>query len=209
MSGLWLNPIFREAVNNVEEYLGKKGEKLTVKVLTPFANKYRPEVDISDKLQDEEVSYYQNLIGILRWIVELGRAGICVEVLTMSSNIALPRKGHMEQVPHMFMYLKVNTNSEMVFDSSEVEFDGADFPRQDCSYSIYTTYDCELKEELLPKMPKPRGNVMIMMVYIDSDHAGDTVTRSSRTGFFIFLNSAPTYLSSKNQTSCETSSFSS
>ena len=37
----------REAVNNAEEYLGKKGEKLTAKVLTPLANKYCPEVDIS------------------------------------------------------------------------------------------------------------------------------------------------------------------
>ena len=56
-------------------------------------------------------------------------------------------------------------------------------------------------------MPKPRGNGMIMMVYVDGDHAGDTVTRISRTGFVIFLNSAPIYWSSKKQTSCKTSSF--
>ena len=48
---------------------------------------------------------------------------------------------------------------------------------------------------------------MTMRVYVDSDHAGDTVTRRSRTGFIIFLNSAPIYWSSKKQTSCETSSF--
>ena len=40
-----------------------------------------------------------------------------------------------------------------------------------------------------------------------SDHAGDTVTRRSRTGFIIFLNSAPIYSNSKKQTSFETSSF--
>ena len=55
-----------EAVNNVEEYLGKKGDKLTAKVLTPLANKYRPKVEISNELQDEETSYYQSLIGIIR-----------------------------------------------------------------------------------------------------------------------------------------------
>ena len=71
---------FCEAVNNVEEYLGKKGDKLTAKVLTPLANKYRPEVDINDNFQDKEASYYQSLIVILRWIVELGRADISVEV---------------------------------------------------------------------------------------------------------------------------------
>ena len=83
---------------------------MTAKVLTPLANKYRPEVDISDKLQDEEASYYQFLIGIIRWIVELGRAEICVEVSMMSSHIALPRKDHMEQVLCMLAYLKGHTN---------------------------------------------------------------------------------------------------
>ena len=48
---------------------------------------------------------------------------------------------------------------------------------------------------------------MVVMVYVDSDHSGDTVTRISRTGYVIFLNSAPIYWSSKKQTSCKTSSF--
>ena len=64
-----------------------------------------------------------------------------------------------------------------------------------------------LVEELPPNMPDPRGLGMTMSVYVDSDHAEDTVTRRSRTGFLIFLNSAPIYWSSKKKTSCETSSF--
>ena len=48
---------------------------------------------------------------------------------------------------------------------------------------------------------------MTMRVYVDSDHAGDTVTRRSRTGFIIFLKSSPIYWSSKKQNLCETSSF--
>ena len=38
----------RAAVDNVEEYLGKKGQKLPAKELTPLSSKYRPEVDISE-----------------------------------------------------------------------------------------------------------------------------------------------------------------
>ena len=113
----------------------------------------------------------------------------------------------MEQVLSMFAYLKGHSNSEMVFDPSKVEFDRADFPRQDWSYSIYTADECEIKEELPPIMPKPRGNGMIIMVYVDIDHAGDTVTRKSRTGFVIFLNSAPICWSSKKKTSPEKISF--
>lgn len=46
-----------------------------------------------------------------------------------------------------------------------------------------------------------------MRVYIDSDHAGESLTRRSRTGFIVFLNKAPVYWLSKKQTSCETSTF--
>ena len=48
---------------------------------------------------------------------------------------------------------------------------------------------------------------MIMLAYVDSDHAGDSVTRRSRTGYLVFLNRAPIYWYSKKQTSCETSTF--
>ena len=46
-----------------------------------------------------------------------------------------------------------------------------------------------------------------MRAFVDSDHAGDSITRRSRTGFLLFLNSAPIYWFSKKQTSVETSSF--
>ena len=46
-----------------------------------------------------------------------------------------------------------------------------------------------------------------MRVYVDSDHAGDQITRRSRTGFLVYLNSALIYWSSKKQTTVETSSF--
>jgi hypothetical protein len=42
---------------------------------------------------------------------------------------------------------------------------------------------------------------------VDADHAGDLLTRRSRTGFIVFLNGAPIYWSSKKQTSCKASTF--
>ena len=55
-------------------------------------------------------------------------------------------------------------------------------------------------------MPRPLGGKsMTMQVFVDSDHACDQVTHRSRTGFIVFLNSAPIYWSSKKQGSCETS----
>ena len=57
-------------------------------------------------------------------------------------------------------------------------------------------------------MLEPLGEpVQQLNVFVDSDHAGDTVTRRSRTGVIIFVNKAPIIWYSKKQGSIETSSF--
>ena len=168
-----------------------------MKALTPLTSNYRPDIDITEELGEDEASYYHSLIGVLRWIVELGRVDICCEVSMVSSHLALPQCGHLAQVLHIFASLKSHANYEMVYDLSGVEFERAQFLRTDWGYSIYTQDDSKLVEELPPNMPEPRGLGMTMIVYVDSDHAGDTVTRRFRTGFIIFLNSAPIYWSSK------------
>ena len=56
-------------------------------------------------------------------------------------------------------------------------------------------------------MPQPRGFGFTMRGKVDADHASDSVSRRSRTGFIIYLNCAPVYWMSKKQTSVESSSF--
>ena len=46
-----------------------------------------------------------------------------------------------------------------------------------------------------------------MQVFVDSDHAGDQITRRSQTRFLVYLNNAMIYWRSKKQTTVETSSF--
>ena len=41
---------------------------------------YRPELDMTQFLSDEQAKYFQNLIGVLYWAVELGRIDIHVQV---------------------------------------------------------------------------------------------------------------------------------
>ena len=55
---------------------------------------YRPELDVTPELGDRQVTYYQGLIGVLRWICELGRIDILVEVSMLSRFLACPREGH-------------------------------------------------------------------------------------------------------------------
>ena len=63
-----------------------------------MSNEYRAEIDISPELDATDAANYQSLIGILQWMVELGRVDITTEVSMLSSCLALPREGHLKQV---------------------------------------------------------------------------------------------------------------
>ena len=60
----------KTAVKNVETYMAKRGWKMP-RGDTPIFTSYRPELDVSAELNSTDSAYYQSLIGILRWIVEL------------------------------------------------------------------------------------------------------------------------------------------
>ena len=112
----------------------------------------------------------------------------------MSSHLALPRQGHMEAVLHIFAYLKKYHNTEIVFDPSNPVIDESLFDRQDWTSS---EFGHTLKEDVPGNMPQPRGLGFFMSAKVDADHAADTVTRRSRTGFITYLNCSPIYWLSK------------
>jgi hypothetical protein len=69
---------------------------------------YQLEIDVSAELKIKGIRYYQELIGILRWAIELGRVDIATEVLLLSSHLALPRAGLLQQVSHIFDFKSFN-----------------------------------------------------------------------------------------------------
>ena len=103
----------------------------------------------------------------------------------MSSHLALPREGHLEQLFHIFAYLKTHVNTEMVFDPSDPAIDESLFQEQDWSTSEFG--HVQGSEELPPNMKEARGFGFTINAKVDADHASDTVTRRSRTGFLVYL----------------------
>ena len=89
----------------------------------------------------------------------------------------------------------------MVFDPSDPVIDEAQFEEKDWTV---TEFGLNIEEELPASMPAPRGFGFVMRAFIDADHAGDSITRRSRTGFLVYHNMAPIYWMSKKQTSVET-----
>ena len=196
----------KAAVANVKKYVeNHKSWRMPLKCNTPSTSTYQPELDVTPELNPLESSYYMSLIGVLRWIVELGRVDVCLEVSMMSSHMAMPRERHMKELLHIFSYLDKYSNTELVFDPSEPEIDMDAYQQKDWTCSEFGHVSGE--EELPSNMPAPRGMGFIMRAKVDADHAGDIVTRRSRTGFMIFLNSSLVYFSSKKQLSVESSSF--
>jgi hypothetical protein len=61
----------------------------------PFPVDYDTSTDHSDILDHECSSFYHHLIGVMRWMVELGRKDITAEVSMLSSYLACPHKGHL------------------------------------------------------------------------------------------------------------------
>ena len=51
---------------------------------------------MSYELTPEEVSHYQSLLGILRYIVELRKIDICLEVSVIALYVALPEKDYLK-----------------------------------------------------------------------------------------------------------------
>jgi hypothetical protein len=80
-------------------------------------------VDTSQELSGEELSYYQSQVGVLRWIVELGRIDIITEVSSLASCLALPRKGHLEAVFYLYAYLAKKTNGTVILDPTYPDID--------------------------------------------------------------------------------------
>ena len=131
--------------------LGKQGSGPDA----PLTTDYRPELDMSKELEVNDAAYHQSLIGILRWIVELGRVDITTEVSVMSSCLALPREGHLLQLFRMFQYLNKHHNTELVFDPSLPDIDEDDFPKQDWTGTPYNKGEGKgLKEPLPPNRPE-------------------------------------------------------
>jgi hypothetical protein len=192
------------AIKNVEVYLEEVGERLRGKVraVTPFASGYKPELETSGLLGNVEATKYQELIGVLRWAVEIGRIDILTEVSLLSQHLAAPRQGHLGQVFHVFAYLKAHPKLCLCFDSRRLDIDNSSFKEVDWS-DFYPDAD-----SLVPdNCPKSLGETVKITCYVDANHAGNMVTRRSHTGFVIFMNSAPIIWWSKRQNTVETSTF--
>ena len=192
----------KAAIDNVEQVLTRTHQRLPTKCGTPLKSGYRPKLDTSPELKQDGLQRYQELIGMLRWAVELGRVDILLEVALMSTHLALPQRGHLEQLYHIFGYLKAHPKRNLFFDPQHPKVDERAFKEYD-----WHDFCRDAKERLPSDMPPPRGRLVSTHCFVDFDLAGDKVTWRSQTGILIFLNCVPIIWYSKRQNTVEMSMF--
>lgn len=103
-------------VKNLEVRLSKKGIRLPSRATTPMTSDYIPELDGTSELNPDDITMYQELIGELRWAIEIGRVDILYEVSAMSSYQASPHDGYLNQILNIFAYLNKNPKLTLYFD---------------------------------------------------------------------------------------------
>lgn len=203
----------KKAIKNLKKKLENDGlgynKKLSdpnISCPQPFsAVSYRAELDTSVPCTDDQITFFQNLIGILRWVVELGRIDIAFEVSCLSRFLVQPRTGHFLQALHVFKYLDIHSENDIAFDPAVHEVE--DPEKIDLLQANMKKMYPDAKEDLPPNAPEPRGHPIQVNCFVDSDHAGDRMTRRSQTGIILYCNSAPIIWYSKRQNTVEASTF--
>jgi hypothetical protein len=209
-NGVWawgMSPskYIKEAVSNCEKHLQHNYDgryTLPTQAANPFLMGYEPEIDETPALDPERATYYQSIIGIMRWMCEIGRIDIATEVSLLSSHLAYPREGHLDAALHIMGYLKLKNNSRLIFDPSYPVIDEDSFQHHE-----WEEFYGDVTEAIPTNAPPPLGKDVDLRMMVDSDHAGDKSTRRSRTGFLIFLNMSLIAWLSQKQPTIESSVF--
>ena len=62
---------------------------------------YEAVTDTSKALDPADASYFQSIIGVMRWMVEIGRIDIVTEVSLLQSHLAYPSQENLEAALHV------------------------------------------------------------------------------------------------------------
>ena len=173
----------KEAVKNVKKKLKEYGFEYNKKLLDPAYSgrqpslnvNYRPELDFTETCNNEEYGYYANLIGVLHWLLELGRIDIAFEVSVLSQHMAHPRIGHLIQALHIFKYLDIHKENMLNFDPTYLNLPEPVDPNDNTKYKIEAmkSFYPDAREPTPDNAPPPRGKSVQINAFVDADHAGN------------------------------------
>ena len=186
-------------VEQYERLFGTKPKEYT----SPLEKGDHPEVDTSEELDANGIKIYQSMIGSLQWAVSIGRFDVHTATMTMSRFRTAPRKEHLERLKRMYGYLKKFRSAAIRVRTAEPDF--SELPAQD--YDWCETVYGNVTEEIPKDIPKPLGNRVTTVTYVDANLQHDLLTGRSVTGVMHFCNQTLIDWFSKRQACVQTATF--
>ena len=176
-----------------------EGSKRLARKNMPMSPNLRPEGLVGEDariLGEGGRRIYQSKVGILVWIVTLGRFDIGYAVSTLGQFNSQPQVGHENAVRYIFGYLKKEPNLPLYIDTTEImglpeKYESSDQVRMHERYP-------HAEEDRSEREPVGTGVDCGLTVFADASHADDEQRRSV-TGVIGFYGSMPIFWSSKRQ----------
>ena len=132
-----------------------------------------PEEDTTAPLNDHFHKVYQQCLGMLNWLVTIGRFDIAFATSSLARFVASPRQGHLDRLKHVFGYLKKWPNHRIRIDAGDPMLIGSEELFQKDLMSEFQSEYPDAVEELDPKLSKPLVPELSITGLVDSDHAHD------------------------------------
>ena len=191
-----------EAVARVERLYG-----CLPKVSTPLpVEDCHPEMDTSPLLALDDHRKFQMLLGMLQWMVTIGRPELCTLVSSLNRFGAAPREYHLDLAVRAFGYIKTTKHYQIAIDSRPMVINRTTPSYEKLIPDFVKDYP-ETSEELDPGFPKVFGPRLQTSILVDSDHAHDLKTRRSLSGLLAFVGSTPVMWFAKRQGSVASSTY--
>ena len=106
----------KAAVANVEEDVTRIEKRLPSKCVMPLSSNYSPWLEDYLELMVDSIQQYQEIIGQIRWAIDIGRLDILLGKLLLLSYLAMNQVGHLKQAFHIFGYLNAHSKRKLGFD---------------------------------------------------------------------------------------------
>ena len=124
----------------------------------PFSSQsYRSELDVSRECNEDEIQFYQSLIGIMRWLCEIVHIDILTKTSLLCTHLSSPHAGHLHQALHVFKYLKDHKRSKCVFVLTYISITDDELPEEERA-SFKAKYMKELYPDAVEKYCRMHPN---------------------------------------------------
>ena len=115
----------------------------------------------------------------------------------MSRHLSLPRRGHLDQLLNIHIFLKSHPYYSLVMNPAYMNLKykfGKRSNKEDKRFEFYG----DSKEYFPDNAPKSLGKVVDITGYVDANSADDQLSCQIHTGILIFINLAPILWHSKH-----------